>query len=107
MKVKLKKITNCKSTKRNIYNINKFSGKRICEKYKCKIENNLKENQDNNYKTSTETIKQLKYILSDASVEVLGSMKSTSKPWFNKICKEAIRRRKVLSLKVMKSSEGN
>jgi len=55
MKVKLKKITNCKLTKRNINNINKFSGKRICKKYKCKIENNLKENQDANYKRSTGT----------------------------------------------------
>lgn len=48
MKVKFKKKANCRSTKRNIYNINKFSDKRIYEKCNCKIYNILKENHDNN-----------------------------------------------------------
>lgn len=32
-------------------------------------------------------------------MEVLGRAKSTSKPWFNKICKEAIKRRKMAKQK--------
>lgn len=48
MKVKFKRMTNCKSIKRNIYNIDKFSNKKIYEKYKCKIDNIVKGNQNNN-----------------------------------------------------------
>jgi len=35
----------------------------------------------------------------DASVEVHGSMKSTSKHWFNNICKKAIRKSKLTKQK--------
>jgi hypothetical protein len=42
MKVKFKKTKNCKPTRRNNYNIDKFSEKMICEKYKNKIDNILK-----------------------------------------------------------------
>jgi len=45
MKVKFKKITNSESTRRNNYNIEKVSEKKICEEYKCKIDNILKGKQ--------------------------------------------------------------
>jgi len=41
------------------------------------------------------TWEQLKEIVNCASIEVLGRTKSTSKPWFNKICEEATKRRKL------------
>jgi len=78
MKVKFKKMTNCKSTKRNKYNTDEFSNKRISEKYKCKVDNILKEKQGDN-ETENEAWEQLKEIVSGASVEVLGRTKSTFK----------------------------
>jgi len=48
---------------RNKYNIGKFCVRRVCEKYRCKIDKNLKENQGDN-KTLNEAWKQLKKIIS-------------------------------------------
>lgn len=69
MKVKFKKMTNCRLMKRYIYNIDKFGDKRMCEKYKCKADNTLKENQENNV-TINEVWEKFKKIVCDASVEV-------------------------------------
>lgn len=76
---------NCKLTKNSNYSINKFSDKRVCKKYKCKIDNILKEKQGDNENVN-EAWEKLKKILSDTSVEVLSRIKSTSKLWFSKIC---------------------
>jgi len=94
MKVKFKKITNCKPMRKNNYNIEKLSEKKICEEYKCKIDNILKGKQDDK-ESINETLDQLKEIVSGASGEVLDRKKLVSKPWFNKICEESIKRRKL------------
>lgn len=72
MKVKFKRKANYK------YNIDKLSGKKISEKYKYKIDNILKGKQSDS-ETVNEAREQLKEIVSDASVEVLGRTQSTSK----------------------------
>lgn len=76
--------------KRNIYNIDKCNDKTICAKYKCKIDNILKENQDNN-ETINETWEKLKEIVSYTSVEVFNSIKSSVKPWLYKNIKMQLR----------------
>lgn len=106
MKVKFKKITNCKSTRRSNYDIEKLSEKKICEEYKCKIDNILKRKQVKN-ESVNEAWDRLKEIVSGASGEVLGRKKLVYKPWFNKICEEAIKRRKLARQKWLGNVNNN
>jgi hypothetical protein len=105
-KVKFKKKKNCKPTRRNNYNIDKFSEKRICEEYKSKKDNILKRKQSAN-ESVNETWEHIKVIVNDVSMRVIGRTKSTSKPWFNKLCKEAIKRRKLVRQKWLEDINNN
>jgi len=106
MNVKFKKITNSESTRRNNYNIEKLSEKKICEEYKCKIDNIRKGKQDDS-ESLNDTWDQLKEIVYDTAGELLGKTKLVSKPWFNKICEEAIRRRKLARQKWLENVNDN
>jgi len=69
-------------------------------------DNILKRKQSDN-ESVNETWEQIKEIVNDASMEVLGRVKSTSKPWFNKLCEEAIRRRKLARQKWLEDINNN
>lgn len=64
--------------------------KKICEEYKCKINNILKGKQDENASIN-EAWDQLKQIVSGASVEVLGRTKWYPNPSLTKYTRKQLR----------------
>jgi len=78
------------------YNIDELKNEDIDKTYKENIEKFLKLKTDTNNRDPDKKWKDLRETIKDVTDTTLGKKKNTIKQWFNRICEEAIIRRKTV-----------
>jgi len=97
MRVKIKKYRKFNLTKRGRTDRVKLTDKQICKEYAESFQNIIK-NKQLDVKNNVDKIWELvKESITEAATKVLGKKVPKTKPWFNRICEEAVQRRKLVS----------
>jgi len=92
MRVKIKKYKKCNLTKRGRTDIVKLTDKQICKEYEESFQNIIKNKQLDVKENVDKTWELVKESITEAAMKVLGKKVPKSKPWFNRICEEAVQR---------------